>query len=167
MAYVGDSALSICGWAATPAAPITPIAVNHTLMTGPNIRPTAPVPSRCTRNRPTMIAAVIGTTRPATDGAATLTPSTDDRTDMAGVITLSPKNSEAPKTPSTASTTLVRRPPGTPRLRIKVMSAMIPPSPSLSARITSKTYVTVTMIVTDQKISEMIPKMLSADTSTG
>src|SRR6266568_77999 len=87
MAYVGDSALSICGWAATPAAPITPIAVNHTLMTGPNIRPTAPVPSRCTRNRPTMIAAVIGTTRPATDGAATLTPSTDDRTDMAGVIT--------------------------------------------------------------------------------
>ena len=33
----------------------------------------------------------------------------------------------------------VRRPPGTPRLRIKVIRAMIPPSPSLSARITSRT----------------------------
>ena len=44
---------------------------------------------------------------------------------------------------------------------------MIPPSPSLSARITSRTYVTVTMIVTDQKISEMIPKMVSCDTLTG
>ena len=44
---------------------------------------------------------------------------------------------------------------------------MIPPSPSLSARITSRTYVTVTMIVTDQKISETTPKMLSCDTLTG
>ena len=114
-----------------------------------------------------MIAAVIGTTRPATDGAETLTPSTAESTEIAGVITLSPKNSEAPKTPSAASTTFVRRPPGTPRLRIKVINAMIPPSPSLSARITSRTYVTVTMIVTDQKISETIPKMLSVDTATG
>ena len=114
-----------------------------------------------------MIAAVIGTTRPATDGAATLTPSIAERTEIAGVITLSPKNSEAPNTPSAASATFVRRPPGTPPLRIKVINAMIPPSPSLSARITSKTYVTVTMIVTDQKISETIPKMLSADASTG
>ena len=44
---------------------------------------------------------------------------------------------------------------------------MIPPSPSLSARITSRTYVTVTMIVTDQKISEMIPKTLVRVTATG
>ncbi len=34
---------------------------------------------------------------------------------------------------------------------------MIPPSPWLSARITSSTYLKVTMIVTDQKISETIP----------
>ena len=44
---------------------------------------------------------------------------------------------------------------------------MIPPSPSLSARITSETYVTVTISVTDQKISETTPKMLSVDTATG
>src|SRR5206468_6721072 len=114
-----------------------------------------------------MIAAVIGTTSPANDGAATLTPSTADSTEIAGVITLSPKNSEAPKTPSAASIIVVRRPPGTPRRRIKVISAMIPPWPSLSARITSVTYVTVTMSVTDQKISETTPKMLSVDTGTG
>ena len=44
---------------------------------------------------------------------------------------------------------------------------MIPPSPSLSARITSNTYVTVTMIVTDQKISEAIPNTESRLTLTG
>ena len=87
----------------------------------------------------TMIAAVIGTTRLASEGAATLTPSTADRTEMAGVIMLSPKNSDAPKIPSAASAALAPRPPGTPCLRISVISAMIPPSPSLSARITSRT----------------------------
>jgi hypothetical protein len=150
-----------------PRTPIAPIAVNQMPMTGPNRRPTAAVPNRWRRNRPTMIAAVMGTTRPATDGAATLTPSTAERTDIAGVITLSPKNREAPKTPSAASTTAVRRLPGAPPRRIKVISAMIPPSPSLSARITSRTYVTVTMIVTAQKISETTPKMFSVDTATG
>src|SRR5215213_874472 len=35
--------------------------------------------------------------------------------------------------------------------------AMIPPSPSLSARRTSETYLTVTTRVTDQKISETTP----------
>ena len=37
------------------------------------------------------------------------------------------------------------------------MRAMIPPSPSLSARMISVTYLTETMIVTDQKTSEMTP----------
>ena len=114
-----------------------------------------------------MIATVMGMTRLDTEGAATLTPSTADSTEMAGVIMLSPKNSEAPKIPSAASTIFARRPPGSARRRIKAISAMIPPSPSLSARITSRTYVTVTMIVTDQKISETTPKMLSCDTLTG
>src|SRR6516225_7545869 len=150
-----------------PRIPSTAITVNQTLMTGPNIRPTMPVPSRWTRNRTTMIATVMGMTRPATDGAATSTPSTAESTEMAGVIMLSPKNSEAPKMPSAASTALARAPPGRARRRIRAISAMIPPSPSLSARITSKTYVMVTMIVTDQKISEMTPKMLACVTVTG
>src|SRR6516165_5756121 len=147
--------------------PSRAITVNQRAMTGPNIRPTAPVPSRWSTNRTMMIATVMGMTRLATDGAATSTPSTADSTEMAGVIMLSPKNSEAPKIPSPASTALARVPPGSARRRIRAISAMIPPSPSLSARITSKTYVTVTMIVTDQKISETTPKMLSWDTVTG
>jgi hypothetical protein len=122
-----------------PRTPIRPITVNQTPITGPNSRPTAPVPSRWTRNRQTMIAAVIGTTKSDSGDATTLTPSIADSTEIAGVIMLSPKNSEAPKIPSAASMTFVRRPPGIPALRIRVMSAMMPPSPSLSARITSRT----------------------------
>src|SRR6478752_4121882 len=49
-----------------------------------------------------------------------------------------------------------RRRAGRPRL-INVIRAMMPPSPLLSARMTSSTYVIVTMIVTDQKISDMTP----------
>src|SRR5260370_10939417 len=118
-------------------------------------------------NRTTMIATVMGMTRPDTDGAATLTPSTAESTEMAGVIMLSPKNSEAPKIPSAASTIFARLPAGRARRRIEAIRAMTPPSQSLSARITSRTYVTVTMVVTDQKISETIPKMVSCDTVTG
>ena len=44
-----------------------------------------------------MIAAVIGTTRCPSDGATTFSPSTAESTEIAGVIMLSPKNSEAPK----------------------------------------------------------------------
>ena len=35
---------------------------NHTSVTGPNTEDTLPVPKRCTMNRVTLIAAVIGTT---------------------------------------------------------------------------------------------------------
>ncbi len=138
-AYVGDRALSIAGWLTMPRMPAAPIAVNHRPMIGPNTRPTAPVPSRCARNRQTMIAAVIGTTRSDTDGAATFVPSIADSTEIAGVIMLSPKNSEAPNTPRAASASPARRPSGAPRRRISVIRAMMPPSPSLSARSTSST----------------------------
>ena len=114
-----------------------------------------------------MIAAVIGTTRWSSDGDATLRPSTADRTEIAGVIMLSPRKSDAPNSPSPASTSLVRRWPGVCSRRIRVISAMMPPSPSLSARMTRNTYVTVTMIVTDQKISETIPNTVSRVTETG
>ena len=41
--------------------------------------------------------------------------------------------------------------------RIWEIRAMMPPSPSLSALITRPTYLTVTMIVTAQKISDATP----------
>ena len=88
------------------------MARNQTIITGPNSRPTAAVPKRCTENSTTMITAVIGTIRLSSDGSTTLSPSTADSTEIAGVIMLSPKNSDAPKIPSAASTIAARRPPG-------------------------------------------------------
>ena len=41
--------------------------------------------------------------------------------------------------------------------RASAARAMTPPSPSLSARMTTRTYFTETMRVTDQKTSEMTP----------
>ncbi len=41
-------------------------------------------------------------------------------------------------------------------------SAMMPPSPRLLARSTSVTYLSETMIISDQKIVETPPAMLSA-----
>ena len=122
-----------------PWMPQAAITENHTTITGPNSRPTAPLPSRCSTNSRTRTVAVRGSTRADTDGAATWTPSIADSTEIAGVIMLSPKNSDAPKIPSAASTSAVRRLLGMLRRRISVISAMIPPSPSLSARITSST----------------------------
>ena len=122
-----------------PHTPQAPIAVNQTIITGPNRRPTAAVPWRCTANSATMITAVIGTIQPSNSGSMTLRPSTADSTEIAGVIMLSPKNSAAPKMPSAASAIAVRRPRAKPQRVSSVMSAMMPPSPSLSARITRVT----------------------------
>ena len=58
---------------------------------------------------------------------------------IAGVILLSPKNSAAPKRPSAASVMAVGRPRAPRYRRGSVMSAMMLPPPSLSARITSVT----------------------------
>jgi len=150
-----------------PFTPQAAIATNQTIITGPKRLPTLADPIRCEANRITMITAVIGTIRSSSDGWTTLSPSTADSTEIAGVIMLSPKNSDAPKIPNAASASLVRRPPRTPRRRISVISARMPPSPSLSARITSSTYLIVTMIVTDQKINEMTPYTLSSVAGTG
>lgn len=138
-AYVGDSARRISGCPAMPRTPNAPTAVNHRIITGPNTRPTAAVPRRCARNSSTRMPAVSGTTASLSEGWTTSRPSTADSTEIAGVIMLSPKNSAAPKIPSTVSTVAVRRPALAPDRRIRVISAMMPPSPSLSARIASST----------------------------
>ena len=52
---------------------------------------------------------------------------------------LSPKNSAAPKRPSAASVIAVRRPRAPPYRRGSVMTAMMLPPPSMSARISSVT----------------------------
>ena len=73
-----------------PRRPSTPIATNQISITGPKMLPMNAVPLRWTRNRPTRIAMLIGTTTGASWGASSLRPSTALSTEMAGVMTPSP-----------------------------------------------------------------------------
>ncbi len=65
-------------------------------------------------------------------------------TEIAGVIIASPKNSDAPNTPSAISTAAPAMPVRVGSRRTSATSAIMPPSPSLSACITSQTYLTPT-----------------------
>ena len=166
-AYVGDSARRTLGWAAMPWTPSAARTMNQTSITGPNSQPTVPVPRRCSANNPIRIAAAIGTTRLSSDGCTISTPSTADRTEIAGVIIESPKNSEAPKIPSATSPDSHAAPEPLTRPSSRAISAMMPPSPSLSERITKTTYCTVTMITTAQNTSETTPNTEVGSTGTG
>ena len=138
-AYVGDSAARMPGSAAIPPIPHVPIATNHAIITGPKNRPTTAVPWRCTLNNATVITAVIGTTQSLRSGSMVLSPSTAESIEMAGVIMESPKNRAAPNSPRKPSAIAVRCPRVPAPRRSSVISAMMPPSPWLSARITKVT----------------------------
>ena len=64
--------------------------VNQTSVTGPKMAPTPAVPRRCTRNRPTMMPRDSQSTSGSSVGAATVSPSTALRTEIAGVMIPSP-----------------------------------------------------------------------------
>ena len=89
-----------------------------------------------------------------------LRPSTADNTEIAGVIMESPMNIEAPTTPS-ASNGQLRRP----NARCpSAISDSVPPSPLLSARNSSSTYLAVTTMNNDHRISERTPRTMVRDT---
>ena len=77
---------------------------------------------------------------------------------MAGVSMPSPKNSARPSIAAVPIANLVRRPSPGERWASEA-SARIPPSPSLSARMMSRTYLTVTTMISDQTISDTTPMM--------
>ena len=98
----------------------------------------------------------MGTTSEVTPGIAIFSPSTDEITLIAGVTVPSPKNRATPRIPIATRIALARRSfTGSPRTR--PTSAMIPPSPWLSARITNATYFTETTRTIVQTTSEIIP----------
>ncbi len=74
----------------TSRRPESARAANQTPITGPNRRPTAPVPKRWMANRKTSTVREIGTTSELRPGAATFNPSTAESTEIAGVIIPSP-----------------------------------------------------------------------------
>ena len=99
----------------------------------------------------------IGTTACSKIGFTTFSPSTADSTEIAGVITPSPKNSAAPAMPITTTTqrprvvTLVRS--------ANAISARMPPSPRLSARMMTMTYLTVTVSISAQNTRLSTPRI--------
>ncbi len=103
-AHHGLNALSTSGAAITFQMPTAASARNQVSITGPNTLPTFSVPKRCAANRMASTTRAIGTTNRPSPGAATSRPSTAPSTEIAGVITPSPKNSEAPKMPRMPTT---------------------------------------------------------------
>ena len=84
---------------------------------------------------------------------ASLSPSTAESTEIAGVITESPRNIEAPITP-TMKMKAVRRP----SARVaSAVSESVPPSPLLSARSRISTYFSVTVMMSAHRISDSTP----------
>lgn len=93
-------------------------------------------------------------------GRGDFRPSTAPITEMAGVITPSPKNSEAPKMPRMPTTYAERDPLRMVRW-VSAISAMMPPSPSLSARMMMVTYLSVTVTISAQNASDSTPSTVS------
>ena len=122
------------------STPAIAIETNQTTMMGPNMAATFAVPRLCAANSAIRMMTVSGTTNSVKAGLASLSPSTAESTEIAGVMTESPRNIEAPMTP-TMKTNAVRRP------SARVASAVsdnVPPSPLLSARSRIRTYFSVT-----------------------
>ena len=132
------------------------IETNQTTMTGPNMAATLAVPRLCAANRPIRMPTAIGATYSLKAGVASFRPSTAESTEIAGVITLSPRNIEAPMTP-TMKTKAVRRPSA--RLASAV-SESVPPSPLLSARSRISTYLAVTTMISAHRMSDSTPNTM-------
>ena len=80
---------------------------------------------------------------------------------MAGVMAPSPYSSAPPRMPS-AMIPVRPRPPASGRcMPTRAISARMPPSPSLSARITSATYLIEVVMIRVQTISENKPSATS------
>src|SRR5688572_16009855 len=159
MAYSGSSARSTKGSCAMFQMPEAPSARNHSRHTGPNSRPTWAVPRLCSANRPSSTPTVSGSTQRSNTSVPTCRPSIADSTEIAGVSTVSPKNSAAPSRPSSVTKVRRRGRSFTAELA-SAMSAMVPPSPLLSARITSTTYLSDTTSISAQKMVDRPPRML-------
>ena len=106
---------------------------------------------------------VTGSTNGSNTCVTTPSPSTALSTEMAGVMMPSPYSRAAPNRP-----TAIRTPRSevAVRERTSATSARMPPSPSLSARITNTRYLIETMTMSDQKISESTPSTLPVVTGT-
>src|SRR5215469_3802789 len=100
---------------------------------------------------------VMGTTACLRSGLSSSSPSTALSTEMAGVMSASQKKNAVPASASPTAT-FAQVLPGISRRCASANSARMPPSPSLSARMMTVTYLSVTEIVSAQKISDSTPR---------
>ena len=157
----GLIAASTAGWPATLIAPSTAMNANQSSMTGPNRRPIDATPNGCAANSVARITTAVGSTQGLTTAVITSVPSIALSTEIAGVITPSPYSSAAPNRPAQVSN-VVRDSSRLPKCGPTSASrARIPPSPWLSARITSMAYFRVTTISSDQTSSDRLPSSTS------
>ena len=140
--------------------PTAPSAMNQSMHTGPKNAPTTAVPCRWNMKSATSTNAASGSTQGLKALVPTSRPSTADTTEIAGVSTASPKKSDAPKSPTVR---MKKRHSGCLRTAAlaSAISAMVPPSPRLSARMTSTTYLSETTIISTQRIADSPPSTLS------
>lgn len=151
----GDSERITPGVCARERSPKAAAATNQSSITGPKMPPMRAVPKRWARKRPKSTVRVIGTTSAVSRGVTVSSPSTADKTEMAGVIRLSPRNIAAPMTASTVAADRSRID-GRARRR-SASNASNPPSPSLSKRSRMPTYRTVTTSVIAPITIDVVP----------
>ena len=162
MAQCGEMAANTPGLCSTSQSPSTPSTRNQTAQMGPKTAPIFAVPRYCTRKSASRITIEIGKTAFSKCGETTLSPSTAESTEIAGVMMPSPKNRQAPAMPISAK---AQRSRAFSTLRCaSAISAKIPPSPRLSARSTKATYFTVTVRISDQMIRLSRPSTSHAST---
>ena len=160
-AAAGLTAVRMAGARQMLTNPRAPMTTNQTTIIGPNSLPMLPVPYCWITNNPIRTAIVAGTMKCSNPGAASLSPSMADSTEIAGVMKPSPYSNEAPTTPSRTSAGSFA-PLATWSAATSESNARMPPSPSLSARRTKTTYFNDTMTISAQRMSETIPRTSAA-----
>ena len=139
-----------------PRTPRTTSTRNHTTITGPNSLPIFSVPRLCMAKSPIRMTSVSGRMNGCSVEVSTPRPSTALSTDIAGVSMPSPKNSARPRSAATPMTFFTERFSFGERCA-SAASASTPPSPSLSARMISTTYLMVTTRISAQTMAESAP----------
>ena len=132
---------------------------NQSTITGPNMTPTRCVPKRCTMKRPSSTPTEIGSTQGLSDGRHDLqalgrAEHRDRRGDDAVAVEQG-RAEHADQEQRARAATACARPSAPPA----PSSAMMPPSPLLSARRISSTYLSVTTNISPQKIVDTAPTM--------
>jgi len=154
---MGLAASSTSGWRTMLTIPSAAIVRNHSTMMGLKKAEILEVPSLWSANSPTSVVTVSGSTQGSKAGDFSWSPSKADSTEIAGVMIPSAYSSAVPSRPMKRSGFQSPKTPPSAREGVSASSAMMPPSPLLSARRMSAAYFTPITMTSDQKMIESTP----------